>query len=340
MLVFYTSKLFFESQWFNHINITKATICNNYNDYINSNDSFKVAFILHDGPDIGVDIEIIDRVSTYVFYFIDHPNWLLDLNIKKFNNTFWVTPGHFVSENKKQLLWNSWMQNIVNTYSNNNKFLSLLLELNPFVEKPKFFEILLGNFKPHRDKAANIVLNKLPQDKIIFSYLGDKHSPSSWQEPGIIRNGQGYESIYFNTPVPFFNIVPVSLYSQTAYTIVSETISNNNIILLSEKIAKPMLGKRLFITLSSPGFLKKLQQLGFQTFNNIIDESYDNILDENQRFSAAIDQAKYLCNENQDKILEKIRPMVEHNFQLLMYTNWDNLTANQINKLLNDYSKI
>ena len=70
------------------------------------------------------------------------------------------------------------------------------------------------------------------------------------------------------------------------------------------------------------GYLANLQQLGFQTFGDVIDESYDSELDDLVRWRQAWDQVEWLKSQPQAQILEQIRPIVEHNFAVMMTTNW------------------
>jgi hypothetical protein len=339
MLIFYTAKAFFEYRCFNYIDLTKFTVCDNINDYVDSKDTFKTAFIAHGEYNIESDLEIINNASTYVFYFIDHPAWISYLNLEKFKNVHWVMPGSFHDRDLKHIFWNEWMQCITQHYQINSQFPNLLSQLTPFESKSKYFDACLGRPREHRTKVAKIIQDESLTDKMVHRYLGND-PPTSWCEPGLIETGHGYESTYLGLPVASYDIVPINLYNSTAFTIVAESICNNNLSFFTEKIAKPILGKRLFVVFSGYNYLKSLRKIGFQTFGDIIDESYDSIQNENQRFRAAMNQVKFLCNENQDVILEKIRPIVEFNFNLLMNTNWDKILTDQINKLLNDYSKI
>jgi hypothetical protein len=45
---------------------------------------------------------------------------------------------------------------------------------------------------------------------------------------------------------------------------------------ISEKIFKPMAFRHAFVVHGTPGTIRYLHELGFETFDHIIDESYDN----------------------------------------------------------------
>jgi hypothetical protein len=114
-------------------------------------------------------------------------------------------------------------------------------------------------------------------------------------------------------------IIPVSVYNQTAYSFVHETLTLScDICFFTEKVAKPILAKRLFIVMAVPNYLHNLRRLGFQTFDGIIDESYDIEEDSNIRLSMVLEQLEYLISQPQHEILEKIKPIVEHNHQHML----------------------
>ena len=105
-------------------------------------------------------------------------------------------------------------------------------------------------------------------------------------------------------------------------SLVAETSYSNHYTFYTEKTVKPILGQRLFITLGGQYSLKNLRNIGFKTFDTVMDESYDSIEPLDQRFSMALDQVKYLETQDQATVLEKIRPICEHNFAHMMRTDW------------------
>ena len=95
-----------------------------------------------------------------------------------------------------------------------------------------------------------------------------------------------------------------------------------------------MIARRLFIAFTGYKFLQNLHRLGFQTFSNVIDESYDFIENDNDRYAAAFEQVKQLCNKDQAEVYQLIRPMLEHNYNHIMTTDWTMFAAKQINQVL------
>ena len=66
-----------------------------------------------------------------------------------------------------------------------------------------------------------------------------------------------------------------------------------------------------------------------------IDESYDLIFDDNQRYAAAFEQVKKLCSMPQQEVYEAIKDTVEHNFNIVMSRNWTHYSTDKITEIVN-----
>ena len=116
------------------------------------------------------------------------------------------------------------------------------------------------------------------------------------------------------------------LYEQSYFSLVSETnyyTSHEGYEasrFLSEKAWKPILFRHPFIMISTPGILSALRQIGYKTFEGVIDETYDTLQDDGLRLEAIIRETQRLCafddQERQD-FIEGCKPILDHNFQVL-----------------------
>ena len=214
---------------------------------------------------------------------------------------------------------------------------SALSELKPMQTKNLYFDALLGGAKEHR----NFVYQQIQQncaDKIFVRYqpggqsLDSAMANNNWHWPqgaNIIpqttqENWSSSQRVQFADMITnASNIIPVDVYNDTCYSIVAETMYSSDFVMLSEKTAKPLISKRLFVMFAGPGYLAHLRRLGFQTFDSVIDESYDLESDNKTRWSQAFEQVKYLCNQPQSTILQKIQPVLEHNYRLFVGRDWN-----------------
>ncbi|MCC5972384.1 MAG: hypothetical protein JJU15_20825 [Pararhodobacter sp.] len=84
------------------------------------------------------------------------------------------------------------------------------------------------------------------------------------------------------------------LYKRTRFSIVSETEMGSRMNRFTEKSVKPLANYHCMIVFGNPFTLHLLHRLGFKTFNNVIDESYDGILNPDRRFTAAFRETRRL----------------------------------------------
>lgn len=117
-------------------------------------------------------------------------------------------------------------------------------------------------------------------------------------------------------------------YTNTFLELVTETFSENglsdylldaNAICVTEKTFKPILCGRPFIINSNPGFLKNLHSMGFKTFANWWDESYDSIFDIDERHNIILKNLNFINSLTKTQILEiymEMLPILKHNFNL------------------------
>jgi len=87
-----------------------------------------------------------------------------------------------------------------------------------------------------------------------------------------------------------------------------------------ENIFKAFGSNQIFFTLGKRGSLVSLKRLGYKTFDNIIDESYDDVgLDQERLFTATRTIISFL-NRPEEEIsndYKKVIPIIEHNRDLL-----------------------
>jgi hypothetical protein len=108
-------------------------------------------------------------------------------------------------------------------------------------------------------------------------------------------------------------------YIDSYLNIVSETYfeNNRNQLFFSEKIIKPVVFFQPFILFSQTGSLEKFKQLGFNTFEPYIDESYDLIDNDTDRFYSAVQSVFKFVNRDISEIhldMQKLFPIFVHNY--------------------------
>lgn len=298
------------------------------------------------GNKFSQEINQLKSHSDLVFAFDNeiHP-YLVDI-IQQHQqiNVYWVLPGS-IDFADNYIICNSHFDMMVQHY---HLLEHKLKQIQHHSVKPFLFDALLGQSKPHRDFVHKIITDFCLQEKILVTYMNyhsDKFKDDFVWESDIEEFDNSVtrptdEVVYCGQKIALARILPISVYNQTAYSIVAETGYNNQYSFFTEKTAKPILAQRLFIVFSGRKFLHNLRSLGFKTFDGIIDESYDLIYNNHDRWTAAFDQVQKLCEIDQQEIFDKIKPIVDHNYNHLMTTNWNNQMLIQIQEKINNEIKI
>ena len=202
--------------------------------------------------------------------------------------------------------------------------------LHPYTVKEKYFDALLGRKKRHRDMAYA----RLNQDQNVVTYLNttdcDFSTPDKWrwESAGLVIERPVEWTVervnYHGHRMSLSQVAPLSIYNETAYTLVAETSYSSHFTFYTEKTVKPILAHRLFVMLGGTHSLRNLRRIGFRTFGDVIDESYDSCADLQERCRRALDQVEYLCTLDQAEVLARIRPVCDHNYSHMMRTDWYN----------------
>lgn len=358
MILIYSDSQIIDLEWLPNIAFNdEYTVSHSFEEYLNSPVEQKIAFTthrLHCDYDTNCaayqgfedKINQLSAVSRFVFTLESE---LHDFHWQIFEqchheNVYWLLPG-FVNDrddiNKNIICWGDWFKTTATLYKNlPNK----LNELVHYQNKPRYFDALLGSPKPHRDFVAHAVMDNAMNDRFILTYGGDWLENDFYARDYFIWD-EGTEPVgtvigtadwarYHGQMCHISQIIPIQVYNDTAYSVVAETDFDNTLSCFTEKTAKVMIGRRPFVVFSGYKFLHNLRRLGFRTFDGIIDESYDLILDDTARYTAAFEQIKRLCSQDQTTVLEQARDTLEHNHNLIMTRDWTQWSADQISQVV------
>jgi hypothetical protein len=113
-------------------------------------------------------------------------------------------------------------------------------------------------------------------------------------------------------------LVPsLDLYNQCAFEVGSETLTTEG-SWFTEKTWRPIAARMPLILMSVPGALKELRNLGFKTFGDYIDESYDNIDNENDRALKVVATVKDIVANGSADFANAVEHITEHNWNRLV----------------------
>ena len=130
----------------------------------------------------------------------------------------------------------------------------------------------------------------------------------------------------------------LSLFKESSESLVyhvTETVAQGQRLHLTEKIFKPICLQMPFVLTGTKGSLEYLRQYGFQTFNGLWDESYDQIEDDFERYTAVakvLSKLDKLSYGEKQALFRDCIPIIKHNFNHFYNGGferilWDELTT-------------
>lgn len=127
------------------------------------------------------------------------------------------------------------------------------------------------------------------------------------------------------------------MWNDTYFSVVTESSVDKGSIFMTEKVIRPMIYFHPFIVYGNPNTLVELRKMGFETFPEFFDESYDAIEDATERLSAIIDNVKRICSlslEEMHTLYSSVHPKLIHNRNLLSSLERNNSVATKFTQLI------
>ena len=142
-----------------------------------------------------------------------------------------------------------------------------------------------------------------------------------------------------------FSPVPNEFYLDSYFSIyVESNCLQPDLIHITEKTFKAIALEMPFILVAPSGSLEYLRSYGFQTFDSVIDESYDqesNDIRRIERVTKLLRDLNNLSFHERQQLQRAMLPMVEHNYNHFYngdfeHILWDEFTS-MLGKLENDF---
>lgn len=152
---------------------------------------------------------------------------------------------------------------------------------------------------------TNTPIRHLPLEYEVDRYRNNKatdiNNPHQFVKNEIFNNEWG--EIYLD-PRP---------YVDTYFSVVTETVLEYPYSFRTEKIAKVLAMGHPWICATSRGFYRDLQNMGFKTFDGIIDEKFDQIDNTQDRLDRLHDVVVDLCRQDLGLFLDACRDICKYN---------------------------
>ncbi len=183
-------------------------------------------------------------------------------------------------------------------------------------DKSKDFLLTYRRQTDARSQLRKMLEHKGYLENSVYSFIeGEnvRHLPAEYEHEKFIDPEFKKQHEYHEPAI--WNIIPKQ-FNGTKFSIVPETVETNNIFCLSEKTFKPIIAGHISVYLAGAGYLKYLRSLGFKTFSNYIDESYDEELDLTKRIQKISDTCCQLLQTDHKKLYRDLASVTMHNRNL------------------------
>lgn len=155
-------------------------------------------------------------------------------------------------------------------------------------------------------------------------YKIDKHDATviKVEDPSYVKIYPSVDNINYGETPALHNRVSNNLsnyYHEIFVDIVNETRYAQPTANFSEKVFQAIQYMKPFILVAPPKTLEYIRSMGYKTFGEFWDESYDDELDHGERLAKIFDLINQICsmtNDQQKELYVQMLPTIEHNLKL------------------------
>ena len=191
-----------------------------------------------------------------------------------------------------------------------------------------------ASVKPHRDYLINKILPQCNPNRYAVKYAGQNFGVDI-EHLDIVQTIDTPDTDHYHTQankmfestlgkelrVESSQHMPIDIFNISYYTIIVESIYIGNVFFPTEKIFKALIAGIPFVCIATQNFLQGVRDLGFRTYNELWDESYDTIEDDEHRFKSigelVIQLENFDWTANRDKLIE----IANHNKLQMTHTS-------------------
>jgi hypothetical protein len=257
-----------------------------------------------------------------------------------------ILTGGNLPGNYRYFQFENFCQRMMN-FEENITCMSRTSEIYAKVDKPYKFLFLNGRMRPQRKwlllKLSDMGLlsqslytnldNKGAADRELF-YITNGVNRMTLDEPlhylppeyevDFYKDQIGKPSDETNVKFHLFNnewgeaYIKPEPYIDTYFSLVTETVFLGNNSFRTEKIWKPIIMGHPWIAVANKGFYRDLHNMGFKTFNNVIDESFDLIDNPQDRIERIGTLIGELCASDLSQLMLQCKDACIYNQQLVL----------------------
>ena len=209
----------------------------------------------------------------------------------------------------------------------NTKFKNLRTEFDTFLV------YLNRRINISRCKMMDAIQKTNLLENSIWSWLMHKSSSESydfknWKEELVCVEGE-------DIGIDNFRDININHIKNGFIELISETFIDK--FFLTEKTIKPLIFGNLFIIHGCINFHKKLENLGFKLYDEVIDYSFDSLESEDDRINGIISNLQNLKNKNHLEIYNTLEEKIKFNQEHCKKLAWEYSYNKDLLKLIDTY---
>jgi hypothetical protein len=246
------------------------------------------------------------------------------------------------------LLYDSFLPKILD-YEENTQAMSRSQEIYTKIDKPYRFLFLNGRTRTHRKYLMERFRISGLLDQSLWSWLdltvgyskdirlmhngvdliGQPHTikllPSHYEYDTYKDRIQDFKSDKQFVKYDLFDnewgeiYINADAYIDTYFSVVTETVFDYPYSFRTEKIWKPVAMAHPWIAVANQGYYRDMHNLGFQSFGHLIDESFDQIPNSQDRIARIAQVVEDLCRQDLAQFIKECYTICKYNQQHLAH---------------------
>lgn len=259
-----------------------------------------------------------------------------------------ILAGAPIAPEYPHMVYDHFLCEILN-YDENHAAMSRTGEIFTWQCKPYTFLFLNGRARPHRKYLWERLRQAKLLDRALWTMLDSRPSNSDdfvlrqgWHD--VMQQNSELRTLPYRYEFPqwrgnsfsvgpggagfikneLFNNLWGEIYLQpepyidTYFSLVTETVYQTDRSFRTEKIAKPLMQGHPWICATNRGFYRDMHNLGFRTFGDLIDESFDSIDNHQERMDRIVQVIDDLVRQDLNKFIMAARETCIYNQQHLL----------------------
>jgi hypothetical protein len=321
-------KLFFVIEPFGHINFFVNRFDGIHPETLRKIHQLNATIVINYSHEGHLDNFFVSEILKKIIYkrilFI-HNDYLNDFSEFESRNIRFLRVNYYLNRSSRYFQYNL-------TNNDTSEFLN-------YDDKEYHFLSFNQYIHHHRAKIISEVFKNDLQDKFLISFnpkFYETLGPARYDYENQLKDMGFWEEyqhvltlpehkVDFETTLRIsgYGFEDTTPYKKSVISLISDTIFFKKSGFISEKIFKPIMYLQPFLIVGPPHYLKEIRNMGFKTFNGLIDERYDDEEDDMKRLTMIIDEIKRISSIPIEELKIKLKDieniLIYNQIKLLTY---------------------